>query len=83
MFLLDGLILHSMAFEANKDVSLNPVYTELLTPEHFLEMYARERDNIQSARPVASPLGSRTLGRILVQRKRPFYAAAFNARLPK
>ena len=57
-----------------QDINLDPYYTELLTPERFLQMYEHDRDNIRSARPVLAPLGSRELGYILVKRKRPRYA---------
>lgn len=63
-----------MAFGPKHDITLDPVYTELLTPERYVEMYQRDRDNIESARAVPAPLGSRVLGHILVQRKRPLYA---------
>lgn len=67
-------MLVAMAFDPKQDINLDPVYAELLTPERFVQMYQRDRDNIESARPVPSPLGSKVLGRILVQRKRPLYA---------
>lgn len=63
-----------MSFEHKRDIALDSVYTELLTPERFVRMYERERDNIESARAIPAPLGSRRLGRILVKRKRPLYA---------
>ena len=63
-----------MAFDPKQDINLDPVYTELLSPERFVQMYHHDRDNIQSARAVPAPLGSRVLGYILVHRKRPLYA---------
>lgn len=61
-----------MAFEP-KDRDVHPFYIELLTPERFLQMYEHDRNNIVSARPVPAPLGSKALGYIRVQRKRPRY----------
>lgn len=54
-----------MAFEPMQEVTRNPCYVELLTAEQFIEMYRHDRDNIEWARPVPAPLGSRALGHIL------------------
>jgi hypothetical protein len=62
-----------MTFEPMHDITRNPCYVELLTPERFIEMYRNDRDNIEWARPVPAPLGSRVLGHILVRRKHPIY----------
>lgn len=56
-----------------QDINRNPCYIELLTAEQFIEMYRNERDNIEWARVVPAPLGSRVLGHILVRRKHPKY----------
>jgi len=61
-----------MAFAPTENINLD-WYTELLTPEHFLQMYQEDRDNIESASPVLAPLGSNMFGYILVKRKRPRY----------
>ena len=62
-----------MTFEPMHDISRDRLYTELLTPERFIEMYRNDRDNIEWARPIPAPLGSRVLGYILVRKKRPNY----------
>ena len=62
-----------MTFEPMRYISRDSFYTQLLTPEQFIEMYRKDRDNIEWARPVPAPLGSRVLGHILVRRKRPIY----------
>ena len=62
-----------MTFEPMHYISRDRLYTQLLTPEQFIEMYLHDRDNIESARPVPGRLGSRVLGHILVRRKRPIY----------
>jgi hypothetical protein len=59
-----------MAFGPTENIKLD-WYTELLTPEHFLEMYKHDRDNIESASPVLAPLDSKMFGYILVKKKRP------------
>jgi len=61
-----------VALGPKEDISLD-WYTELLTPEHFVQMYQHDRDNIESARPVLAPLDSKMFGYILVKRKRPRY----------
>ena len=63
----------AMTFEPKHEVNRNPCYIELLTAERFIEMYRNERDNIEWARPVPAPLGSRAFGHILVKRKHPKY----------
>ena len=62
-----------MDFELIETEYLDRFYTQLVTPERFLEMYEHERDNIESARPVLAPLGSKALGYILVRTKLPHY----------
>lgn len=62
-----------VAFEPLETGYLDRFYTQLVTPERFLEMYQHERDNIESARPVLAPLGSKMFGHILVKTKRPHY----------
>ena len=62
-----------VAFEPLQDLSLDRFFTQLVTPERFLEMYQHERDNIESARPILAPLGSKMFGYILVKTKRPHY----------
>jgi len=52
---------------------LDRFYTQLVTPERFLEMYEHELDNIEFARPVLAPLGSKDFGYILVRTKYPRY----------
>lgn len=52
---------------------LDRFYTQLVTPKRFLEMYENERDNIEFARPVLAPLGSKAFGYILVRTKLPHY----------
>jgi len=59
-----------VALGPKEDIRLD-WYTELLTPEHFVQMYQQDRDNIESASPVLAPLGSKMFGYILVKRKRP------------
>ena len=61
-----------MAFGPIEDIKLD-WYTELLTPEHFVQMYQHDRDNIESASPVLASLDSKMFGYILVKRKRPRY----------
>jgi len=62
-----------VAFEPLEDLILDRFYTELMTPERFVEMYQHDRDNIESAYPVPAPLGSKMFGYILVKTKRPRY----------
>lgn len=63
-----------MPIEPMHDINRNPCFIEMLTAEQFIEMYRNERDNIEWARPVPAPLGSRgVLGHILVRRKHPIY----------
>ena len=62
-----------VAFEPIETEYLDRFYTELLSPERFLEMYEHDRDNIESAHPVPAPLGSKVFGYILVRRKHPVY----------
>ena len=63
----------AMDFEQLENIPLDRFYTELMSPKRFLEMYEHDRDNIESARPVTAPLGSKMFGYILVKRKRPHY----------
>jgi len=64
----------TVAYKPIKALTRDQFYTRLLTAEEFLQMYNNDRDNIQSARPVPAPLGSKgTLGHILVRTKRPRY----------
>jgi len=62
-----------VAFEPLQDLSLDRFFTQLVTPERFLEMYQHERDNIESAQLVPAPLGSKVFAHILVKTKRPRY----------
>ena len=62
-----------MDFELIETGYLDRFYTQLVTPERFLEMYEHERDNIESAYPVLAPLGSKSFGYILVRTKSPRY----------
>lgn len=50
-----------------------PTYSEFLTAAEFLRLYDKDRDDIESARPVPAPLGSRHFGHIFVVRRRPIY----------
>ena len=62
-----------VAFEPIVTSYLDRFYTQIVTAERFLQMYEHERDNIVSARPVLTPLGSKMFGHILVRTKRPRY----------
>lgn len=66
-------MLAAVAFEPIEDLILDRFYTELMSPERFVEMYQHDRDNIESAYPVPAPLGSKMFGYILVKTKRPRY----------
>ena len=57
-----------------ESIPLEPQYTEIVSAERFLEIYTNERENLDTAKPHPSPLGSQTLGRVLVVHKRPVYS---------
>lgn len=63
----------AVAFEPIETSYRDRFYTQLVTAERYLQMYQHERDNIESARPVLAPLGSKMFGYILVKTKRPHY----------
>lgn len=54
-------------------IEMDEMYTETVTPEKFVEIYEKERDNIRSARVVPGKLGDRHFGKIVVERKTPVY----------
>jgi hypothetical protein len=58
-------------------VELEPVYTEVVSPERFIELYKGERDNIESVKIVSGRLGSNDFGGFEVHRKRPVYSPYF------
>ena len=60
-------------FELMETGYLDRFYTLLVTAERFVQMYQHERDNIEFARPILAPLGSKMFGHILVKTKRPHY----------
>ncbi len=55
------------------DFPMDRIYSEKVSPERFLQIYAQDKDNIESAKPLPAKLGSRSLGRILVVWKRPVF----------
>jgi len=54
-------------------IDLNPLYNILVTPEGLIEMYEKDRENIERVRFVPGRLGSNFFGQFLVSRKRPIY----------
>lgn len=66
-------MLATVNFEPIETGFLDRFYTQVVTAERFVEMYEHERDNIESARPILAPLGSKRFGLILVKTKRPHY----------
>ena len=66
-----------------KNVVLEPIYSETVSPERFLKIYAQEKDNIESVKIVPAPLGSKILGRIKIVRKRPLCAATASKISPR
>jgi hypothetical protein len=59
-----------MAF---RDIYLDPVYTETLSPERFIETYAKQDDKMQTAYVIPPRLGDPGFGKILVVWKTPTY----------
>jgi hypothetical protein len=57
------------------EVQLDPVYTETLTPERFLELYKKGLLDIKSVYVVPPKLGSFGFGKIVVRRKTPIYTS--------
>jgi hypothetical protein len=57
-----------------RTIDLDPVYSEVVTPEGFIHLYENERDMIESVRVIPGQLGSGYFGGFLVLRKRPVYA---------
>ncbi|MGI8897073.1 MAG: hypothetical protein ACR2IB_01645 [Pyrinomonadaceae bacterium] len=56
-----------------RTIDLDPVYSEVVTPEGFIHLYENERDEIESVRVIPGRLGSKYFGGFLVSRKRPVY----------
>ena len=56
------------------EIVLDPVYTELLTPEEFAEAYQTRQDEIRRVRILPARLGEPGFGRILVRWKTPIYS---------
>lgn len=57
-----------------RELDLYPVYTEVLSPERFVEVYAVQQNQIRSARVLAPQLGDADFGKILVTWKSPTYS---------
>lgn len=66
-----------------KTIKLEPIYSEVVSPRRFLDIYQEEQDNIESVRVLPARVGSRDFGSILVRRKSPVYASAINRYLKK
>ena len=60
-----------------KNILLTPIKREVVSAEHFLQIFAQEKNNFQSATPLLTALGSKDLGRIVVVRKHPAFASIF------
>lgn len=58
-------------------IDMSAMYTEELTPEEFLKVYEKERDDIRSATVIPSKLGDETFAKIIVERKTPTYLSKF------
>jgi hypothetical protein len=57
------------------EIQLDSVYTETLTPEGFLELYAKGLADVRAMRVLPPRLGGKGFGRILIWRKTPIYTA--------
>lgn len=57
------------------ELQLDPIYTETLTPERFIELYEQGLQDIKSVRVIPPKLGSFGFGKIVIRRKTPVYTA--------
>ncbi len=57
------------------EIQLDPVYTEILTPERFLKLYEQGLVNVKSVRVMPPKLGRQGFGGIVIQRKTPVYTS--------
>jgi len=56
-----------------RTIDFDALITEVVSPEELIELYARERDNLESVEPIPGRLGADDFGRFVVRRKRPVY----------
>jgi hypothetical protein len=59
-------------------IDLEALTTEVVTPERLIDIYKRERDNIESVRVLPGALGSNDFGKFVVQRKRPIHVSSLD-----
>ena len=57
------------------EIQLDPVYTETLTPERYLEEYKKGLADIRTVKVLPPKLGTMGWGKILIWRKTPIYTA--------
>lgn len=57
------------------ELQLDPVYTEVLTPERFMELYKQGLLDIKSVTVIPPTLGGFGFGKIVIRRKTPVYTA--------
>lgn len=58
---------------STKELELDPVYSEALTPERFLDALQKREEDIESVRISPAKLGRRGFGHIVVRWKTPVY----------
>jgi len=56
-----------------KELELDPVYSETMSPQRFLESFQKRENDIDSVRVFPARLGRRGFGRIIVRWKTPVY----------
>lgn len=61
-----------------KYIELRPLHSEIVTPERYVQIFERERDNIESVKVIPGTLGSKDFGKFYVQRKRPVYVPSLD-----
>jgi len=64
----------AMSFNQSLDWELNSLYTEIVSPARFLELFATKRDAIRSTRFLPPKLGDDGFGRVLIVWKYPVSA---------
>ena len=57
------------------EIQLDPVYTETLTPEQFLELYVKGLVDVKRVKVIPPRLGRGGFGKIIIRRKTPVYTA--------
>lgn len=58
---------------STKELELDPIYSETMSPERFLEIFEKRENDVDSVRVLPARLGRRGFGRIIVRWKTPVY----------